>query len=255
MKIAVLVKSVPDTASQIRVKDGTTVDESGLKFDMNPYDEYAVEEAVQTKNKISGSTLTAVSVGDKKADAVLRTAMALGADEITHIVDESGSSDSFRLAKIIAKYILDNGFDIVFCGKQAVDADNAQLPSMLAALLSWAHAGSVIEFETDGSKIKASSMVDGGKDIMEAALPAVVSATKGLNEPKYPSLPKKMKAKKAPVNTVALADLGAGEGDPLYLVTGLSNPPERPPARMIEGAPAEAAAEAVKLLAEEARVI
>ncbi|UCD84366.1 MAG: electron transfer flavoprotein subunit beta/FixA family protein, partial [Deltaproteobacteria bacterium] len=239
--------------------------EEGIKWVMNPYDEFAVEEALQLKEKFKGdSTVTIVSLGPQRAIEAIRTALAMGADKGVHIDDPAlAGSDSFTVAKALAAALKDIPYDIILCGKQAVDDDCAQVPQSLAELLDLPQAMVVekLEVADDGKKATAYRRIEGGaKEVLELTLPAVIAAEKGLNEPRYASLPGIMKAKSKEVKNLDLAALGMSAGD--VGVEGSKGkilkymlPPEKQPGKKIEGEPEETAKELVKLLREEAKII
>ena len=265
MNIAVLVKSVPDTEARIRIAgDGASIETQGVKFVMNPSDEFAVEEAIRIRDKRGDSKVTVISMGPDRAVEVLRTALAMGADEAVHVSDpafEGGSPQAD--ARVLAETIrLIGGADLVLGGKQAIDDDASQVCAAIAEYLEMPQAQIVTELtlSDDGSAATARRRVEGGDEIVELRLPAVVTCEKGLNEPRYASLPGIMKAKKKEIRKVTLADLPL-EADQVGSAAATSrlvryHPlPERPPVKMIPGEPAEQAKELVRLLREEAKVI
>lgn len=258
MKIAALIKQVPDTASKIEVKaDGTGIEEANLKFVMSPYDEFAVEAALQTRDKSPGSETTVVSLGPQRIVETLRTALAMGMDRAIHIDSGGEAYDAFMVASALSKVIRDKGFDLVFCGKQAIDDDNSQVVQMVAELLDWPHVMIVLDFTlaSDAQSATIGRRVGGGgKEIYETRLPLILGCEKGLNTPRYASLPGIMKAKSKPVEKIAGKDLLAGV-TALVQFTNFQSPAERAAGKTIAGEPAQQAAQLVRFLREEAKVI
>ncbi len=206
MKIAVLVKRVPDTASVFNIQpDGKSVDLSGLKFVMSPYDEHAVEEAIQLRDKEGGEVII-VSAGSSDSTETIRTALAMGADSGMLVKDADGLSAK-GLAAILAAALQRIAPDIIFAGKQAVDSDGAQVPERVAELMGIPHASCVTKFALENGKAVVNREVEGGHYCLALELPALLTAQKGINTPRYPTLPNIMKAKRKPVEEVAVADL------------------------------------------------
>ena len=257
MNIVACVKQVPDTEAQIKVKaDGSGIEEGGIKWVMNPYDEFGVEEALKLKEKMGGD-VTIVSVGPARAMETIRTALAMGADKGIHIDDPAlYEADAYATAEALAAAIKGIPYDIVFCGQRAIDDDSGQIGSILAELLGIPQVTMVTKLEVAGSAAKATRPIEGAQLVIETALPAVVTATKGLNEPRYASLPGIMKAKKKPVDVKKAADLGVAAASKSK-VAKFVPPPARPPGKIIcaDDTPEGKAAEVVKLLREEAKVI
>ena len=207
MKILVAVKRVVDPYVKIRVKsDGTGIETHNMKMAMNPFDEIAVEEALRLREKGQVSDVTLVSIGDAASQETLRHGLALGADKGIHILTEEQHS-SLNIAKILKKVVEDNQPDLVFAGKQSIDADSNQTPQMLAALLGWPQATYASKFEMNNQKAFVTREIDGGLESLEVRLPAVISTDLRLNEPRYASLPNIMKAKSKPIETIKLEDL------------------------------------------------
>jgi electron transfer flavoprotein beta subunit len=260
MNILVFVKRVPDTESRIRIRHETrSVLEEGLNFVISPYDEYAVEEALRLKERLGGA-VRVVSVGRDEAVTVLRKCLAMGADEAFLVKDDSPETyDGLRTARIIARAVERRfaGADLLLFGKQSVGADNGQVPAMVAELLGLPQATVVTKLEVDGPAATALREVEGGTEKVALALPAVVTAQKGLNEPRYETLKGIMAAKKKDVPVVKLDELGLGPDDlaPRVEVTGLEVPAQRQAGKLLQGDPAETARELVRLLRDEAKVI
>ena len=266
MKIVVILKQVPDTETKIKVKaDGSGIETDGIKYVINPYDEIAVEEGLRLKEKLADdSTVTIISVGPDRVIESIRTALAMGADDAVHVNDPAlEGGDSLATGRVLTKVIKDHGFDIIFAGKQAVDLDQAQVPPAVAELLDIPHVNNVAKFELAADKTKAtvSRRIEGGDEVIDVTLPALLTCEKGLNEPRYASLPGIMKAKKKPVKTVKLDELGleanqvGAAGSHVKILKWLPIP-ERSPGKILKGMETEAAVkELVRLLREEAKVI
>jgi electron transfer flavoprotein beta subunit len=244
----VCIKRVPDSATRVRVgPGGTGLDPSGVKFVLNPYDECALEEAIQLTEAAEG-TLTAITLGPAEAAETLRTALAMGADEAVLLKSE-GSHDGLSVARALADEIRGREFDLVLFGKQAIDDDNMQVPQMVAELLELPCVTVVVDLEVDGRTAAVTREVEGGHEIVEFELPGVIAAQKGLNEPRYPSLKGIMAAKKKPLEEKEVS-LRA----PKLELVSLEEPPP-PAAGQIVGEGPDAVAELVRLLREEAKVL
>lgn len=258
MNIVVLIKRVPDTETRIQLKDGKVVTD-GISWIISPYDEYGIEEALRVVEKHTGK-VTLLCLGPEEAKETIRKGLALGADDAVHINDPALlNGDASMTAKVLAAALKQMQFDCVLAGKQAVDEDNAQVAVRVAELLGLPHVNSVIklEFSDDKKSAKCLREVDGERDLAETALPAIITAQQGLNEPRYPSLKGIMGAKKKPIKDMKAADLGI---DPALLAPKLETvkldpPPARPPGKLIPGDAVTATKELVRLLHEEAKVI
>jgi len=259
----VCMTHVPDTASVIKIgPDGKHIDEGGIKWIVSPYDEYALEAALQL-TEAQGGEVTVVCYGPARAEAGLRECLARGAHKAVHVVGgEATLGDSLAIAKVLAAAIKDREYDVVFCGIKGVGTDNAQVPQMLAELLDLPHATNVTKLEMADGTFTAEREVEGGIEVIESPLPAVIAATKGLNEPRYASLKGIMAAKRKPVEKVEVSSLGLDEGalagdEATYSVRALELPPAKEAGKVIQGEddPKAAAAELAKLLRDEAKVI
>jgi electron transfer flavoprotein beta subunit len=257
VNIVACVKQVPDTEAQIKVKgDGSGIEEGGIKWVMNPYDEFGVEEALKLKEKLGGE-VTIVSVGPARAMETIRTALAMGAEKGIQIDDPAlYNADAYATAEALAAAIKGVPYDIIFCGQRAIDDDSAQVGSILAELLGIPQVTFVTKLEIDGTAVKATRPIEGAAVVVATSLPCVITATKGLNEPRYASLPGIMKAKKKPVDIKKAADIGV-TGASKSRVAKFTPPPARPPGKILCGddTPEGKAAELAKLLREEAKVI
>ncbi|MCB2146000.1 MAG: electron transfer flavoprotein subunit beta/FixA family protein [Deltaproteobacteria bacterium] len=256
MEIAVLLKQVPATESLIEIADGgTTIKTDGINWVMNPYDELAVEEALQIR-AADGGTVTVFSLGPEKAVEALRTALAMGADTAVRIDPQGKPMDGLSTAKVLAGELKKGAFDLIIAGHRAVDDDNFQVGPAVAELMGIPHISMVIRQEVTDGRIRCTRTIDGGTLVLETALPALITTQRGLNEPRYASLPGIMKAKKKPIDTRALSETGTDPGEPMVRTIAMRLPPQRKGGRIIEGDSATAKAEAlVKALREEAKVI
>lgn len=266
MKVLALAKFVPESTATIKVRaDGSGIETAGVKFVMNPFCEFAVEEAlrIREKNPSAGVEVTALTLGPAAAAEAIRTAYAMGADHGIHITDDGlDGVDELTTARIIAGAIKSRGFDLVLAGKHAIDYDSGQLGPALAEYLGWPHVGAVVAIEWAGD-LKSATVrrrIEGAEEVVEIKLPCLLTAEKGLNEARYPSLPGLMKAKKRPIETLNLAACGLSKSDVspeacTTRMTQFSPPPPRPPGRMLSGTPEEMAVELVRILREEEKLI
>jgi electron transfer flavoprotein beta subunit len=262
VKIGVCLKQVPDTAAKITVKpDGTGISEENVKYVISPYDEYAVEEALRTRDKVPGSEVVALCVGPKRVQESLRSALAMGCDRAVHVQSPDGASlDGLGVARLLAAQIKAENLELVFTGKTAADDDNSQVTQMLAELLAWPHVTAVNKFEMDagGKKARVEKDVEGGsRQVWEIRFPGVVAATKGLNEPRYASLKGIMQAKKKPMKEVPMDQCGVPAADLTSKVAyrNFRVPPGRQAGKVFKDDPKKSAQEVVRLLREEAKVI
>jgi len=264
MDIIVCIKQVPDTETKIKVNpEGTGIVTEGIKWVMNPFDEYAVEEALRIREKMGGK-VTVMCLGPDRATEAIRTALAMGADEAVHLNDPAfEGSDSFSTAKALAKTIGSMKYDLILTGKQAVDMDASQVFGYLAEILNLPYVSVVVDLKisADGKTATAKRETEGGmEEVVEMPLPAVIAAQKGLNEPRYASLPNIMKAKKKEIKKIDLAAAGmesgeVGEKGSKLKTENYRLPPEREAGKKLEGDPGETAAQLAKLLREEAKLI
>lgn len=260
MKIAVCVKAVPDTETKINIAaDKQNIDFNGVRFITSPYDEFAIEEALRLKEKNGGET-TVFALGGAEATDVLRDTLARGVDSAVHIKDDQFNNlDPLSTAKALAAAIKDGGFDVVLCGQQGVGGDNSQVPPMLAELLNMPQATMIVKLEIDGNKFKAEREIEGAHEFIEGTLPAVFSAQKGLNEPRYPSIKGVMAARRKEIavkDAAALALAGkVGGANRKIAVKEMVLPPARPQGRMIEGDADSQVKTLVDLLRNEVKVI
>ncbi len=248
MKIAVCLNHVPDTASKISVgQDNQSIDTSGVTFVVNPYDEFAVEEALKTKEKVGGDTVV-ISLGNDNNKESIKKALAMGVDNAV-LLKTNEIYDSLSVAKILANEIKTQNAEIVFFGKQSVDYDNGAVGQMCAELLGYNSVSVVVGLEINGNKVRAEREIEGGREIVETELPVVITTQKGLNEPRYASLKGIMAAKKK------IIDEKIPENCSNYTETiSMKKPPAKQPGRII-GTDATAVPELIRLLKEEVKVI
>ncbi len=259
MRIVTVVKRVPDSRATIKVKpDGTGIDTAGLRFVCDPFDEFGLEQGVRLKEQRADvREVTALAAGPKAVTEVLYVALAMGVDRAVHVLDETlPLEDELAVAAVLAAAIRHDpqGADLILCGKQNIDNDAGELGPALAEYLGLPHVGAVtrLEVATDGGSLIAHRRIEGAEEIVETKLPALLTCEKGLVEPRFPSLPKLMKAKKQPIETIFPGDLPGTDtiasGRSLVM---LSPPPPRPACTYLEGEPQEMARELVQRLREE----
>jgi electron transfer flavoprotein beta subunit len=249
MKLVACVSHVPDTATRVKVgSDGKSIDPTGVTYIINPYDEYAVEEALKTKEKNGTGEVIVVSIGGENCKETIRKALAMGADSGILLKDEQ-PRDSFGIAKALAEEIKNQGAQLVFMGKQSVDYDNSIVGQMTAELLDYNCVPICVKFEMNGEKVIAEREIEGGREIIETSLPCIITCQKGLNEPRYASLKGIMAAKKKTIEEKPAASFTPGTE-----VIKLQLPAGKQPGRII-GSDASAVPELVRLLKEEAKVI
>ena len=255
MKILVLMKQTFDTEEEIFLVDGK-LKESGVKYVINPYDEYAVEQAILLKEQ-QGAEVTVVSAGPARAEEALRTAVAVGADNAILIDDESLNGDEYTISKVLAAIAQKESYDLILAGHMSVDDGAAQIGPRVAELLGIPHISTITGLTIDGQTARAEKDVEGDLETIEVQLPALLTAQQGLNEPRYPTLPGIMKAKKKPIERVTAADLGidvAAIGSKTETLT-LNLPQKKSGGRILEGELHEQTTELVNLLRNEAKVV
>ena len=261
MKIVVCMKQVPDTTTRVQVAaDGKSVEESNVTFIVNPYDEFAVEEALRLKESKGGEVIV-LCIGPERAAAAIRSCLAMGADRAIHIKDSAAqNSDPLGIAKILAAAIEPLQPDVVLAGKYGVGDDHSQVPAILAGLLDLPQVSGATKIDWQEARIKVHREIEGGEEIYECRLPAVISAHKGLNEPRYASLKGIMSAKKKEILEPDLAALGlegssVGVSGRKMVVEKISMTPSRGAGKILTGEPADVARRLVDLLHSEAKVI
>ena len=255
MNIIVLLKQTFDTEEKIVIKDGKIV-EDGLEYVINPYDEYAVEEAIKLK-ETQGAEVTVVTLGPPRAENALRTALAMGADKAILIEDDSIAFDEHTISKILAAIIKDRNYDLILTGSMSVDNGASQVAGRVAEELNIAHVATAVELTIDSDKVTVVRDVEGNSEVIEASLPLLVTAQQGLNEPRYPSLPGIMKAKKKPIERLSVDDLGLNTEECAAKTVILDQflPPKKEAGKVLSGELSHQAQELVQLLHQEAKVI
>ena len=258
MKILVAIKQVPDTATQVKIAgDAKSIETAGITWIVSPYDEFALEEALRIKEKRGQGEVVAVTVGPERAKEALRSCLAMGADRAVHVNDPAfGDADTLTTAQALAAVIKQEQPALVLVGRQAIDDDMGAVGAQLAEVLGWPCAYWIMEetIDADAKTVKAARQVEGGLEVFDIPLPAVLAAQKGLNEPRYPTLKGIMGAKKKEIKDVKAGDLGITPA-PQLSVVGYEALPPRPPGRIIEGDVATAVKELVRSLREDAKAI
>ena len=261
MNIFVLVKQVPDTETKVKFSDDkTSIDYSSIKWIINPYDEYAIEQALQIKAAAGDSFVMAVRVGSVEETEALRTAMAMGVDEAI-LVEAQNNLDSYVIAKALKKAIEKSQKkpDLILAGKQAIDSDCLQTPQLLAELMDLPSVSVVVGCEQQGNQLTLKREVEGGTlEIYDVQMPCVISCNKGLNTPRYPSLPGIMKAKKKPLHKYSLDELELSSSECRVVYSNFQYPPQKAAGKKFvaeEGKEGDTVKEVVGLLRNEAKVI
>ncbi|HET7710641.1 MAG TPA: electron transfer flavoprotein subunit beta/FixA family protein [Thermoanaerobaculia bacterium] len=259
MNSVVCISHVPDTEARIKIAaDGRHVDEAGLKFIVSPYDEFALEEAIRTR-EAKGGDVTVITYGPERASQALRECLARGATRAMHVKGDTGDVDALGIAKVLAAAIRSTPHDIVFFGKQGVGTDNSLVGPMVAELLGYPHVAVVTHLELGEGKLTAHREIEGAEEVIESSMPAVITAQKGLNEPRFASLKGIMGAKKIAIEARTIADLGLDEGDIVnqrVRWAKLELPPEKSSGRKIDGSdPAAAAQQILDYIRNEAKAL
>jgi len=249
LRIIVSVKRVPDTEARIRIApDGVGTESAGLKFILNPYDEFAVEAALRQREALGAGDVTVLTVGAEDAAEALRAGLAMGADQAVHLAT-SAAAEGLAVARAIADELRERPFDLALFGVKAIDDDLQAVGVMVGELLDLPTVSSVSEFTIEAGTVTAHRMVEGGIEVVDVRTPCVLTITKGAYEPRYPSLKGIMAAKKKPVDRKDVELEPAG-----IRIRKLEYPPERQAARIVGEGP-DAVPELVRLLREEARVV
>lgn len=255
MNILVCMAQVPATDIKARIaSDGRSLDTAEVKFVISPYDEYAIEEALQIKEK-NGGEVTLICMGPDRAPTGIREGLALGADKAVHIKSEDRYYDPFTVASALAQVIGSMDYDLILTGKIGVGYDHFQTGAMLAELLDIPHAAAVARLEMGEGRATAHREIEGATEVIDIPLPCIITAEKGLNEPRYASLKGIMAAKRKPIETKELSEVLPGAA-PILNIQSMELPPAKQRGKIIPSDdPAEAARELVRLLNEEARVL
>lgn len=259
MKLLVCLKQVPDSTMRIKVApDGKSIVTEGLTWAISPYDEYAIEMALERKDADPSTTVGVVSVGPARAKDALRQALAMGCDDATLVTgDGADALGGLATARALAKVVERQRPDLVLCGRQASDDDQGFVGPALAEILGWPHVPTITTFAPRDGGIEIWREVEGGHEVWKASGPVVVTAQKSQKEPRYPSLPGIMKAKKKELPEVQLASLGVDLAGPTVEVVAMAPPAQRGAGKILksDGNSAATAAELVRLLREEAKVL
>lgn len=257
MDIYVLLKKTFDTEDKIVVSDGEIQDD-GAEFIINPYDEYAVEEAIVQRDA-HGGEVTVVTIGDEEAEKQLRTALAMGADKavLINTEDDLDEGDQFTTAKILEAFFEDKEPDLILAGNVAIDEASGQVGPRVAERLDIPFVTTIVGLEIDGDTAKIEKDIEGDVEKLEVKLPLLVTCQQGLNEPRYPSLPGIMKAKKKPLEELEIDDLDLDEDElePKTETVDIFLPPEKAAGRVLEGEIEDQVKELVSLLKNEAKVL
>lgn len=257
MDIVVCLKQTFDTEAKIVLDSSGKIDSTGVNLVMNPYDEFAVEEALKLREKFGGK-VTLVSMGGERVTESLRTALAMGCDEAVLVHDPAlESPDEWETTEVLAKVISQIPYDIILAGRIAVDDGSGQVAIRLADALKIPSVNCILKLEAEDGKAAVTREIDGGTELIEVSLPVVLTAQKGLNIPRYPSMMGIMKAKKKEIKVLTLADLGMSAVDlPRKMsITKFSLPSPRKGGMKFSGEAADAAKELARILREEAKVI
>jgi len=269
MKIGVCIKRVPGSDSRITIKDGALgPDLSDVSWEVNPYDSFALEAALQLQEAGTATDVVVFTVCGAEGDAKIRDALAVGkkgksgASKAVRLDDPAfGGSDALGIARVLAAAMKKEGVELVIAGKQSIDGDSAQVPVMMAEMLGWPSVAEVTGLEIEGSAVKAWRSAGGGtREVVALSTPCVITVDKGLNTPRYPTLPGIMMAKRKPIEVLDAAALGldvstVGESGSLVSVAQWSPPPARPQGRILEGEATAVVSELITLLRDEAKVL
>ena len=257
MNIYVCIKQVPDTETKIKLNaDNTGIDTTGIKWIMSSYDEFAVEEALRLREKNAGSTVTVISAGPARVVEAIRTALAMGADNGIHVEIPETADNNYAAKALSGALKKEAKVDIVFTGKEAIDDGAAQVSQLTAEYMGIPYATVVLNVEYGATSVKCKREIEGGAfEMLEIPLPALIAAQKGMNEPRYASLPNIMKAKKKEVKSLKAADVGVTDADQKIRYKNFQLPPPKAAGKKIAGDPAAQVKELVRLLHEEAKVI
>ncbi len=250
MKIVVCMKQVPDTEANIKIgSDQKSVVESGMTFIVNPFDEFAIEEALKKRQDGAAESIAVIAMGPERTKDALRSALELEVDEVLHLLTEEDCLDGLAVARVLSEQIKNRDYGLILMGKEAIDDGNMQVGPMIGELLGVPCITLATQIDVDGDKVTVKRTTDSGIEILECPLPCIVTCEKGLNEPRYPSIRGKMKAKKKEVPQQAVP-----LGTPRVEKMSLAYPQAREGGRVIGEGPG-AVAELVRVLKEEAQVI
>ncbi len=257
MNIYVCIKQVPDTETKIKLNPNQSgIDTTGIKWIVSPYDEFAVEEALRLKEKNPGSTVTVLSAGPSRVIEAIRTALATGADQGIHI-EIPETADNHLTAKALAGALKkETQVDLIFTGKEAIDDGASQVSQLVAEYLHLPCVSVVNSIQYGNQTVQCKREIEGGSiEILESSMPVLIAAQKGLNEPRYASLPNILKAKKKEVKSLKLGDIGVSEADQKIRYKNFQLPPPKQAGKKISGDPTAQAKELVRILHAEAKVV
>lgn len=257
MNIFVLMKKTFDTEDKIVISDGE-IEDDGAEYIINPYDEYAIEEAIVQRDT-HGGEVTVVTVGDEESEKQLRTALAMGADKavLINVEDDLEEGDAYSTAKILEAFLEEEEPDLILAGNVAIDEASGQVGPRLAELLDIPYVTTIVDLEIDGDTVYIEKDVEGDIEKIETSLPLLVTCQQGLNEPRYPSLPGIMKAKKKPLDEFELDDLDLDEEDveAKTETVDVFLPPEKQAGKRLEGEVDDQVKELINVLKNEAKVL
>lgn len=255
MNILVLLKQTFDTEEKINLQGGQ-ISEEGVEFVINPYDEYAVEEAIKIKEELGGE-VTILSIGPDRVESSIRTALAMGADKAVLVDDPALFGDEYTSAMVLAKLIKEQSYDLILAGNVAVDDGSGQVPQRVSEILGIPVISTAVKIELNGNKVVVNRDVEGDTEILEADLPVIITAQQGLNDPRYPSLPGIMKAKKKPLDRLGASDLNLDSGEIAARTEILETflPPKKQAGRILTGDIEVQSRELIQLLHSEAKVL
>ncbi len=257
MNIIVCIKQVPDTESQIKIaSDNKSIDLNNIKWVINPYDEFAIEEALRIQ-KAHGGEVTVIGIGPKRVTESLRTALAMGCDKAILVEDEGFYNiDPIKVSKILAEVISHLNSDIILLGQRAIDDDSGIVGSALSELLHIPQVSVVSKLEINNRDIIANRIIEGMVLVIKTTLPAIITTQKGLNEPRYASLPGIMKAKKKPLDIKKLSDINIDDNTEHLEIINMHLPKQRTSSKQITGeTPKELAENLIKVLHEDIKII
>ena len=238
MNIIVCLKQTPDSETRIVLDDHGRIDGGSITFTMNPYDEHALEEALRIKEKLGGRVAVVSVLPSRPDTGFITQALAMGADQATAVCDPRlENADQFRVAEAAAALLKQMDYDLVLCGKEAIDDGLAQFPAFLAEFLDIPQINVVTKLEISGDEVTATREIDGGTEVLAASLPVLVAAQRGLNEVRYPPLSRIMRAKRIKINLLSLSDLGWTDKDvqPLVELVDIELPPARQSGVRLQG--------------------
>jgi len=257
LNLYVIMKRTFDTEEKIAINNGR-INDDDAEYIINPYDEYAIEEAIQLRDEHEGE-VTVVTVGGEDAEKELRTALAMGCDKavLIDIEEDVENHDQYTTSEILAKFFEDKSYDLILGGNVAIDNGTGQVGPRLAELLDIPHVATITDISIDGEQVSIVRDAEGDEEKIETSLPLLVTTQQGLNDPRYPSLPGIMKAKKKPLETIELDDLDLDEEEVGAKTETIERflPPEKEAGRVLEGELDDQVKELVKLLRSEAKVI